>query len=191
MRALRILLKVVGAFVAIVVLCVVGVFGTLWFAHHRVQKMAERIHPGMTAHEFVQVFPEGYLSGKVLRTRRTVACRTKTGSVEPPEDPPSDAASRPVNAAELQSCEAVSWVRFHGTDNDRLRLELASPGIDDTESRKVTRDDFARLLDTEFASAEYYVGFSYTTSTPQHISFGVWFGRDGRVREVLHPWGWD
>lgn len=38
---------------------------------------------------------------------------------------------------------------------------------------------------------EWHWRYTYVNLTPQHISFNVIFGRDGRVKDVQAPYGWD
>ena len=43
----------------------------------------------------------------------------------------------------------------------------------------------------EFRGREWEVAFTYLTATPQHLSFSLEIGRDGKLKKVRPVHGWD
>ena len=62
----------------------------------------------------------------------------------------------------------------------------------DYRSRQLTEDEAAELMKQRMSDGyEWRWRYTFLNETPQHFSFTVTFGRDGRVKHVTDVWGWD
>ena len=65
----------------------------------------------------------------------------------------------------------------------------ASP---DCQSRQLTNAEAVALMTQKMSDGyEWRWRYTFINDTPQHFSFTVTFGRDGRVKDVTDVWGWD
>jgi hypothetical protein len=190
-RLIKGLLKFTACCVVLLIVGMIAVIGQLSYSMHKLGQYSQRMHVGMSVREFVKVMPTDYFYARVLRVRRDVPCRGSKGEFVPPEsnDPPT-APTRNASEAEvakLAPCPAVTYAHFKHNQEGMINLQVQS-----FEGGKlVTTDEFAEFIEKEFHDSRFYVGFSYLTGTPQHQTFGVWFDRNGRISEVVQPWGWD
>ena len=60
-----------------------------------------------------------------------------------------------------------------------------------SEPKRMSRAEFVETVTREYRYREWKLGFTYFTMTPQHISFSVNMGREGRVQSVGGPHSWD
>ncbi len=198
MRFIKGLLKFIACCVVLLVVAILAVMGDLAYSMHKLVRHSQRMHVGMSVREFVQVMPTDYFSAKVLRARRDVACRGPKGEFVPPEDDdparseaaamaqPAQDASK-VQIAGLAPCPAVDFAHFKYSGEGKIYLEVQRFG----GGTVVTSDQFAEFIEKEFRDSDFYVGFSYTTHTPQHQTFGVDFDRTGHIARIVQPYGWD
>ena len=62
----------------------------------------------------------------------------------------------------------------------------------DYRPRRLTPDEAAELMKQKMSDGyEWRWRYTFVNDTPQHFSFTVTFGRDGRVKHVTDVWGWD
>jgi hypothetical protein len=62
----------------------------------------------------------------------------------------------------------------------------------DYQSRQLTEDEAAGLMKQKMSDGyDWRWRYTFINDTPQHFSFTVTFGRDGRVKDVTDVWGWD
>ena len=62
----------------------------------------------------------------------------------------------------------------------------------DYRSRQLTEDEAAGLMKQKMSDGyDWRWRYTFINDTPQHFSFTVTFGRDGRVKDVTDVWGWD
>ena len=62
----------------------------------------------------------------------------------------------------------------------------------DYRPRQLTPDEAAELMKQKMSDGyEWRWRYTFLNETPQHFSFTVTFGRDGRVKDVTDVWGWD
>lgn len=60
------------------------------------------------------------------------------------------------------------------------------------EDRHLSNAATAELMKQKMADGyEWRWRYTFVNATPQHFSFTVTFGRDGRVKDVTDVWGWD
>ena len=60
------------------------------------------------------------------------------------------------------------------------------------EFGNLTESQAAELMKQKMSGGyEWRWRYTFLTDTPQHYSFTVIFGRDGRVKDVTDVWGWD
>jgi len=65
-------------------------------------------------------------------------------------------------------------------------------GAPEYRSRRLTEDEVLELMKQKMSDGyEWRWRYTFINDTPQHFSFTVTFGRDGRVTEVTDVWGWD
>jgi len=65
-------------------------------------------------------------------------------------------------------------------------------GAPDYQSRHLTEDEAVALMKQKMSDGyEWRWRYTFINETPQHFSFTVTFGRDGRVKDVTDVWGWD
>jgi hypothetical protein len=62
----------------------------------------------------------------------------------------------------------------------------------DYQWRQLTGAEAAALMKQKMSDGyEWRWRYTFINDTPQHFSFTVTFGRDGRVKDVTDVWGWD
>lgn len=62
----------------------------------------------------------------------------------------------------------------------------------DCESHQFTNAEAVTLMKQKMSDGyEWRWRYTFINDTPQHFSFTVSFGRDGRVKDVTDVWGWD
>ena len=62
----------------------------------------------------------------------------------------------------------------------------------DYQSRQLSEDEAVALIKQKMSDGyEWRWRYTFLNDTPQHFSFTVIFGRDGRVKDVTDVWGWD
>lgn len=62
----------------------------------------------------------------------------------------------------------------------------------DCESHQLTIAEAVALIKQKMSDGyEWRWRYTFINDTPQHFSFTVTFGRDGRVKDVTDVWGWD
>jgi hypothetical protein len=62
----------------------------------------------------------------------------------------------------------------------------------DYRSRQLTDAEAVALMKQKMSDGyEWRWRYTFINDTPQHFSFTVTFGRDGRVKDVTDVWGWD
>jgi len=62
----------------------------------------------------------------------------------------------------------------------------------DYRSEQLTDAEAAALMKQKMSDGyEWRWRYTFINDTPQHFSFTVTFGRDGRVKDVTDVWGWD
>ncbi len=62
----------------------------------------------------------------------------------------------------------------------------------DYRSEQLTDTEAAALMKQKMSDGyEWRWRYTFINDTPQHFSFTVTFGRDGRVKDVTDVWGWD
>jgi preprotein translocase subunit YajC len=62
----------------------------------------------------------------------------------------------------------------------------------DFRSQKVTEEEAAGLMKQKMSDGyDWRWRYTFLNDTPQHFSFTVTFGSDGRVKDVTDVWGWD
>jgi hypothetical protein len=60
------------------------------------------------------------------------------------------------------------------------------------QSRQLTYAEAVALMKQKMSDGyEWRWRYTFINDTPQHFSFTVTFGRDGRVKDVTDVWGWD
>ena len=60
------------------------------------------------------------------------------------------------------------------------------------QSRPLTYAEAVALMKQKMSDGyEWRWRYTFINDTPQHFSFTVTFGRDGRVKDVTDVWGWD
>lgn len=60
------------------------------------------------------------------------------------------------------------------------------------QSRPLTYAEASALMKQKMSDGyEWRWRYTFINDTPQHFSFTVTFGRDGRVKDVTDVWGWD
>ena len=64
-----------------------------------------------------------------------------------------------------------------------------SPG--ESELRMLSRTELGQILSRDFKDREWSVSFVYLTATPQHLSFHVMVGRNGKLKDVSPVRSWD
>jgi len=191
----RFIQRVMQLIATCVIVLVLSMIAMIWYLSHSLHKLdlyCARMHVGMTVREFVKVMPTDYFTAKVLRERRNFPCRGPKGEFEPPESgdlSPSKAVEIPPKAeiARLAPCPAVTFVHFKHTGDGKIYLEVQSFG----GGKVVTVDEFTEFVEKEFRGTGFYFGFTYLTMTPQHQSFGFDFDADGRIKNIVRPYGWD
>lgn len=58
--------------------------------------------------------------------------------------------------------------------------------------RQLSRAATAELMKQKMGDGyEWRWRYTFVNATPQHFSFTVTFGRDGRVKNVTDVWDWD
>lgn len=197
MRVIKRLLKFVAFCIVLVVVGTLLMIVHLRYSMHKLDRYAQQMHVGMSVREFVKAMPTDYFSAKVLRARRDVPCRGTKGEFVPSENDDSDQSqladpSKPAQKAsateiaKLTPCPAVTFAHFRHTTDGKIYLEAERIA----GGKVVTSDEFADFLEREFREG-FYVGFTYTTITPQHQTFGVDFDHSGRIVRVVQPYGWD
>jgi hypothetical protein len=68
----------------------------------------------------------------------------------------------------------------------------AGPAGADYRSRQLTEDEAVALMKQKMSDGyDWRWRYTFINDTPQHFSFTVTFGRDGRVKNVTDVWGWD
>src|SRR5712671_2812074 len=62
----------------------------------------------------------------------------------------------------------------------------------DYRSEQLSDAEAAALMKQKMSDGyEWRWRYTFINDTPQHFSFTVTFGRDGRVKDVTDVWGWD
>ena len=57
---------------------------------------------------------------------------------------------------------------------------------------RLNEDEALALMKQKMSDGyEWRWRYTFVNNTPQHFSFTVTFGRDGRVKDVTDVWGWD
>jgi hypothetical protein len=65
-------------------------------------------------------------------------------------------------------------------------------GGPDYQSRQLTKDEAVALMRQKMSDGyDWRWRYTFLNDTPQHFSFTVTFGPDGRVKDVTDVWGWD
>lgn len=60
------------------------------------------------------------------------------------------------------------------------------------DAPRLTEDEAVALMKQKMSDGyEWRWRYTFVNATPQHFSFTVTFGRDGRVKDVTDVWGWD
>ena len=196
-RLFKWLLKFIAFCVVLLIVAMVAVFVQLSSSMRKLVRYSQRMHVGMSVREFVKVMPTDYFDARVLRERRDVPCRGSNDELVPPESDDSEATTptRKASKAELAKfapCPAVTYAHLLGRELGRNQEGMIKLQVQSLEGGKlVTTDEFAEFMEKEFHNSRFYVGFTYLTGTPQHQTFGVKFDRNGRIDEVVQPWGWD
>lgn len=66
---------------------------------------------------------------------------------------------------------------------------FAAPGC---QSNQLTAAEAVALMKQKMSDGyEWRWRYTFINDTPQHLSFTVTFGRDGRVKDITDVWGWD
>jgi hypothetical protein len=61
-----------------------------------------------------------------------------------------------------------------------------------SDAPRLTEDEAVALMKHKMSDGyEWRWRYTFVNATPQHFSFTVTFGRDGRVKDVTDVWGWD
>lgn len=64
--------------------------------------------------------------------------------------------------------------------------------LPDCQFRQLTNAEAVALMKQKMSDGyEWRWRYTFINDTPQHFSFTVTFGRDGRVKDVTEVWGWD
>jgi hypothetical protein len=62
----------------------------------------------------------------------------------------------------------------------------------DYQSRQLTQEEAVAQMKQKMSDGyDWRWRYTFINDTPQHFSFTVTFGRDGRVKDVTDVWGWD
>jgi hypothetical protein len=62
----------------------------------------------------------------------------------------------------------------------------------DYQSRQLTEEEAVAQMKQKMSDGyDWRWRYTFINDTPQHFSFTVTFGRDGRVKDVTDVWGWD
>lgn len=62
----------------------------------------------------------------------------------------------------------------------------------DYQSRQLTEEEAVMLMKQKMLDGyDWRWRYTFLNDTPQHFSFTVTFGHDGRVKDVTDVWGWD
>ena len=62
----------------------------------------------------------------------------------------------------------------------------------DLGAPRLTEEEAVALMKQKMTDGyEWRWRYTFVNETPQHFSFTVTFGRDGRVKDVTDVWGWD
>ena len=84
--------------------------------------------------------------------------------------------------------ELVHYVNLTEHADGTFGCDSCGPNKEGQLSRPAT----AELMKQKMADGyEWRWRYTFVNATPQHFSFTVTFGRDGRVKDVTDVWGWD
>jgi hypothetical protein len=138
-------------------------------------------------------FARGYADTKKSCELGCRECCTALRKLPPEKVAAIEATERRI-ADSAPACEPpVSSFSLLGPATDgKFNLRVYLPNATgDPMLKTVSRAEFADLLNREFKGREWNLGFTYLTATPQHLSFHLVVGRDGKVKEVSRVRGWD
>lgn len=97
-------------------------------------------------------------------------------------------------ADNASGCEPpVSSFSLRGPLNDdKFDVRVYAPNATaEPIVKSVSRAELADIFQHEFRGREWEVAFTYLTATPQHLSFSLEIGRDGKLKKVRPVHGWD
>lgn len=175
--------KLTGAFIALAVIVsmTVSVINARRNAAH-INQMAARLHAGMKPSEVAAVFPQDYFTGWI----RPLDCESAVISIHSTEE---EADLKTIGKGEVP-CERLVSAMLRGKSEGKILLYVKAPGNPE-EQRTLSPEELAAFLEKDFAGRIYAVSFTYLTPFPMHVTFRLWFGRDGKVSKVVQPFGWD
>jgi len=103
-RRLRRLLKYVGVAIACIVLGLAWMIGYLSYESHKVNAIAKKFKPGMTAEEALAAFPTDFFTASIGAPLQKEPCKNTSGAISPPQEYPvlfPDLEEDDTNGADL------------------------------------------------------------------------------------------
>jgi hypothetical protein len=188
---IRKLLKFFATISVLVLILLVLGFARIYYDGYSARKMSSRMQVGMTIDEVMARYPKGLFNSRVFRATRKVACRTESGTTEPP-DGDEESGRTPVSPNSLKPCEPIESITVWGPgDNDRFAVEVHRPGRTASESMGLSREEFSNFLRSGFSGREFRILFQYRTHGPYHLESAIWIGKDGKINKVGELRTWD